>query len=448
MNEIPGNVKQYFQKHVSKNYKLEWNYCKGIKNIVVVPAISEYENIPFLIKSLSENDPEYFPSTLIIFIINHTASSKEEVKENNIRTIKLLRNAIIKGKTEDPLINTAVEKGLKFGLIDAASKGKEFDDKTGGVGLARKTAMDAALNVFDYNLPGKNIILSTDADCTVSDNYLQEVISKFNNENLFAAHTAFEHKLNSSCENNQAAIISYEIFLRYYVIQLKLAGSHYAFHTIGSTIVCDSDAYIRTGGMNKRKAAEDFYFLEKLAKNFPVVRIKNATVYPSGRTSWRVPFGTGKRMLSFIKHTQNNYLLANPISFDLLKTWLKLFDDFSENDTDKLLSMAKNIHIELYNFLLNQGFKNDWTNVIKNSKSEKQLALQKKIWFDGFRTLKLIHHFRDTAFPDINMFDALEILFDKTKTDFNPERKAGQIPDVKIQKEYLLQLRKLEEKLF
>ena len=65
------------------------------------------------------------------------------------------------------------------------------------------------------------------------------------------------------------AIICYEIFLRYYVLGLKFAKSDYAFHTIGSTMLCTPDAYVKVEGMNKRKAAEDFYFLEKLAKIYP-----------------------------------------------------------------------------------------------------------------------------------------------------------------------------------
>ncbi len=87
-------------------------------------------------------------------------------------------------------------------------------------------------------------------------------------------------------------------------------------------MICSYDSYIKTEGMNKRKAAEDFYFLEKLAKNFPITKIESATVYPSGRSSWRVPFGTGQRVTRFLAKGQNEYLLYSTESFRILKLWL------------------------------------------------------------------------------------------------------------------------------
>ncbi len=447
MNNLPDSVTRYLEKHLIKNYKLEWQPCEGIKNVVVIPAIAEYENIPLLINSFLKNDRYYFNSTLIIFVINHTVSSKSEVKTNNRITLKLLRSLINKQRVEHPYINDAIRSGLKIGLVDAASRGKEFDDKTGGVGLARKIGMDLALTVFDYTEPGKNILFCTDADCTVSSNYLKEIIDRFNKENLSAAYINFEHNLTGR-EKNAAAIISYEIFLRYYVVELKLAGSPYAFHTIGSTIICDADAYITNGGMNKRKAAEDFYFLEKLSKNFDVVRISSAEVYPSNRSSWRVPFGTGQRVTRFLSGKRNEYLLHNPKSFDALKMWLQVFSEMDSDNIDETLEKAKTIHNGLYNFLVEQDFKNDWLNIIKHSNSVEQLERQKKLWFDGFRTLKLIHHFRDSAFADINMFDALDILFGRMGMSYNVKRKDGTIPELGVQREYLLKLREIESELF
>jgi len=47
---------------------------------------------------------------------------------------------------------------------------------------------------------------------------------------------------------------------------LQQAGSPYAYHTIGSAFACRAEAYIAAGGMNRRHAAEDFYFLQQLAK--------------------------------------------------------------------------------------------------------------------------------------------------------------------------------------
>ena len=185
-------------------------------------------------------------------------------------SIQLLKD---KSSREDELINKIYKSGLKIGLIDASSAGKELPQKDAGVGLARKIGMDLALLILDYNSPRKKILICLDADCTVDKIILTEIVNNFNARNLSAAVVNYSHRI-ENCNEELKAIICYEIFLRYYELGLKYAKSPYAFPTIGSTIACDYESYIKSEGMNKRKAAEDFYFLEKLAKNYPVERLK------------------------------------------------------------------------------------------------------------------------------------------------------------------------------
>jgi hypothetical protein len=82
-------------------------------------------------------------------------------------------------------------------------------------------------------------------------------------------------------------------------------------------------------------------------------------------------------------------------------------------------------------------------NIIANSAGNEQFTRQKMRWFDGFKTLKLIHHLRDTVFPEINMFDALDKLFIMTGK-YPGIKRSDDIPPVNIQKEYLFYLRKSE----
>ena len=436
---IPPNVASYLKKHLISTYKVEWNNKIGIDHIVVIPAIAEYKNIKNLLKLLSRNDTSFFPSTLILFVINNSLSSEQSVKDDNHKSVRLLRK-IINRKAKGKLSTEIQQSGLQIGLIDAASNGREPDEKQFGVGLARKIGMDAALTIFDYDIETKKSIISLDADCKIHPDYLTNVIRDFNSNGYSAALVDFEHELNRKCEET-AAIICYEIFLRYYVSGLKYARSDYAFHTIGSTIVCDHTAYIKSGGMNKRKAAEDFYFLEKLAKNYEITQISSTTVYPSSRTSWRVPFGTGQRVTRFLSKTHNEYALFDPAVFDVLKSWLKVYNAGSSILPKHILNSAKEIHPELFNFLVKHNFEEQWENILSNTKSDTQFRHQKKIWFDGFRTLKLIHHLRDTAFPEINMFDALDQFFAKLKMKNKIKRDAGTVPDYKVQKKYLRLLR-------
>ena len=404
----PEKVTDYLEKKSLKKWDLEWNELSGIQAVIVIPAICEFENIQRVLLSLAQNNKTCLEKSLVIFVINNSVSSDPEVKDDNKKSITFLRE-IIHRKAKDRFADIIFNSGLHIGLIDAASEGKEFDDDEGGVGLARKIGMDTALQVFDYSIPSKKIIISLDADCVVESNYLAEIIRAFTKHNFSAATVEFEHDT-SEDGINRLAIISYEIFLRHYVAGLLFAESPYAFHTVGSTVVCDHDAYIKVGGMNTKKAAEDFYFLQKLAKHYTINRIGSTKVRPSARESWRVPFGTGRSMSDFSSN-KKDILLYDADVYIILKDWLELLNSDLSLNSSLNLKEAKIIHPELYNFLERRGFSRDWEKILENSKSVKQLNHQRINWFDAFETLKLVHHLRDTSFPMIDIDSGVKKLF-------------------------------------
>lgn len=440
MSDLPERVLKYLSKYSLPKWKLEFDNTSKIDSVIVIPAISEYFNILTLLESLSKSDNKYFSSTLVIFVINNTAQSNTEIKGNNLWSIEQIRN-IIKKQIDSGFTEKIISSGLNLGLVDAASKGNELPEKDAGAGLARKIGMDLALTVFDYSSERKKIIISLDADCTVKKNYLTGIIDNFKNEDLSAAVIKLEHRIEE--KETAEAIICYEIFLRYYVLGLKLANSPFAFHTVGSTMAFDYEAYIKAGGMNKRKAGEDFYLLEKIAKRTKIERIKSTTVYPSSRISRRVPFGTGPRIERFLSKVRNEYLLYAPETFIILKKWLEEFGKPDVLSSGKYLTIAKNIHPFLQQFLVLNNFENSWDKILKNSKSSVQLEKQKVDWFDGFRTLKLIHYLRDSGFPLIDMFDALDSILRYFDSKPGIRRKAGTIPRMTEQIDYLNILRKL-----
>ena len=445
---IPIEVKKYLGKYSLSSWKIEASSLENLTSVVVVPAICELENIKKLLVSLSNNDNRYFSSTLILFVINNSANSTFDVKEDNQKSLKVLREIMEKvNHSNDKFLERIIASNLRVGLVDASSPGKELPDKDAGVGLARKIGMDLALSVFDYQSKNKKILICLDADCTVENNYLTEIINNFNSKNISAAVVNYSHPIIEDNENSEA-IISYEIFLRFYDLGLIFANSPFAFPTIGSTMICDYESYIKVEGMNKRKAAEDFYFLEKLAKNYSIEKIKNTIVYPSSRSSWRVPFGTGQRVNRFLSQKQNEYLLYDPKSFSILKEWLEVFTSDKISSEGLLLESSKEIDLQLYEFLIQQHFHEDWKKILANSKTLEQLNRQKRNWFDGFKTLKLIHYLRDTKYPMINMFDAIDKLFGMMRnpstefaTKLSDERKGLSIPPIEIQMEYLTLLR-------
>jgi hypothetical protein len=224
---------------------------------------------------------------------------------------------------------------------------------------------------------------------------------------------------------------------------LRYAGSYYAFHTIGSAMACDHGIYIKTEGMNKKKAAEDFYFLEKISKNTQIHNIKTTAVYPSERKSWRVPFGTGQRVTRFHAQTHEEYFLYDPHIFDILKEWLNIFHSGEILSTEQYLGYGKSINKGLHEFLQQQNFELNFTAILNSSKSVLQLKKQQLKWFDGFRTLKLIHFLRDNYFSNINMYDALDNVFAKCDIT-RPYRKNDGIPSKEIQLQYLERLRLLD----
>jgi hypothetical protein len=437
ISNLPEIVQKYLSKYGNSKWLLEYNKGETYDCVVVVPAIAEYENIIILLNSLSENIFGNDYKIIIVFVINDLASSSTEVKTDNKKSLFLL-NAILKNNSSlHPVVNKYNSSGLSIGFVDASSAGFEMPAKTGGVGLARKIGMDLSLSVFNYK--SENILICLDADCTIEKNYFEKIISLFNKQNLNAAVINYEHPLTGNDENVKA-IICYEIFLRYYELGLKYSGSDYAFQTVGSAMACDYEAYIKIEGMNKLKAAEDFYFLEKLSKHYKIHKINYTTVFPSGRKSWRVPFGTGQRINRFFTGTTNEYLLYDPMSFSILKEWLQIFHLEKKFTGENYLQMASDIHQELYNFLGEQNFRDDYNRILANSKNVRQINLQKHRWFDGFKTLKLIHHLRDKAFPLINMFDALDLLLKELNLPAVNERDSI-IPDISVQKKYLHILR-------
>jgi hypothetical protein len=451
---IPDKIFDYLNKRASDIWQIENDYKKYFQKIIVVPSIAELNNLPDLIRSLELNDELDLLNTLLLIVVNNNISSIEEVKNDNQKTIDYLKN---------------IKSRVNISFIDACSAGKEMDDKNGGVGLARKIGMDLALTKFDYLSLNKKIIISTDADCKVDSDYLSEISHEFISNNYEAAVVNFAHDISGDDEETKA-IICYEIFLRYYVLGLSFAKSEYAFHTIGSTMLCTPDAYVKVEGMNKRKAAEDFYFLEKLAKIYPIGEIKSTSVHPSKRGSWRVPFGTGRSVDRFLSNTRDEYLLYDPKSFAVLKTWLEVFfnnslsqpeparpagglvsgsflakvdDQKNAKIYESLIKISQNIHPALSDFLSKQDFQNFINKVLLINNNPIEIDKQKHFWFDAFRTLKLIHYLRDETYPNINMFDAIDELLRMMKIENSIKRNSG-MPDLEIQKEYLLLLRKIQ----
>ena len=153
-----------------------------------------------------------------------------------------------------------------------------------------------------------------------------------------------------------------------------------------------------------------------------------------------MPFGTGQRVGRYLSEKKDEYVLLNPLSFDILKQWLNLF--YNGNDFNLIFNNSEKISVPLFKFLKEQDFLKIMERIKNNSTSDGQIYNQKVKWFDGFRTLKLIHHLRDNGYPEVNMFDALDEMFNKVDINFDTKREKGSIPSIELQKKYLSEMRK------
>ena len=364
--------------------------------IIVIPCFNEYNLIDTLV-SLKNCDSAH-GSVEVIVVINASIDSAEKVIRQNKITLK---------QTNDWIKANTSEK-LKFFLIVE----NNLPSKHAGVGLARKIGMDEAVFRFEKIKNKQGVIVCLDADCNCSKNYFVEIEKAFfENRKANAASIKFEHNINTTLYDEKIlkGITLYELHLRYYIEALRYAKFPFAFHTIGSCMAVRSGTYQKQGGMNKRKAGEDFYFLQKIIPLGHFIEIKSATVYPSPRVSDRVPFGTGKAMGTFLESNNHIYYSYHFKIFKILKIFFKDVPKFYEEgwSQEKSIAFFKPLvflFLESVNFLQKiEEFKNNSTNF-------ESFKNRFYIWFNAFMVLKFVHYMRDNGYENMNVVEAVNLL--------------------------------------
>lgn len=447
----PSGVNKYLQRYSNLDGRaLVSSSLSGVENAVVVPVLQERNSLFKTLTSLAKNPPVDLKRTVVICVVNNhppSVAGADAVADNQ-ETLLLLEGLIKRRDGEAALFPgreadyfAIADSELRLSLIDASSPGLEIPERDGGVGSARKMGMDAALQILDAEGSGRGIISCLDADALVEDNYLSAISEFFKKSNCPAAHTAYAHQIPDNLEH-LSSICRYEIFLRSYVIGLMYAGSPYAFPSIGSTISCTAQSYLAVRGMNRRAVAEDFHFLDKLAKLGPVGFIGKTTVHPSARLSRRVAFGTGRKMHYFLEEAKEEYLVHHPDIFTILRAWLEEVTAAPDRSAGAIMAAAKNIHPLLNGYLNGVKFPENWEMIRKNSADADHLLRQFHAWFDGLKTLRLVHHLERATFPPVDMFRGLTCLLRMTHREISAlGETADGIPDGMKQYAILLELR-------
>jgi len=365
-------------------WTLDLEAARPLPGAIVIPALAESSSIPLLLDSLSADGTLPGAGLAVIFVVNNRLDAALEEKEDNLATLKLLESA--RATLPFPL-----------GIVDAASPGMELPLKDGGVGLARKLGHDLLLPFLDFS-SADPVIVSLDADTLVQPGYSGAIMHHFRTAAAGGAVIPFQH-LQATGKPESRAIERYELFLRCYVAGLAHAGSPYAFQTVGSAMACRASAYLKCGGMNRRRAGEDFYFLQSLAKTSGVAQVKGTTVFPSPRRSARVPFGTGRAMGMLLDKEPGAIRFYRPECYLLLKAWLELAQTGCKERCRELCDKGEALSATLGSFLQEQNFGSAWNGFIDQHATHEKLESAFHGWFDAFRTMKLFHYLAETDSP-------------------------------------------------
>ena len=364
--------KYYNKRALTSPWQLAGTSRNNFQAAIIIPALAESQSLPQTIASLATNPDEYLQQTLIVIVINNRQSASSENKADNRLTIEWLQN--------DPYPQ------LNIAWVDAASDGLELPEKE-GVGLARKIGFDLSLPLLDW--AAQPLLISLDADTLVDANYLPAISQHFETTRCGGATIPFRHQSTDTPEQD-AAIRCYELYLRSYLFGLKQAGSPYAYHTVGSAFACLAGSYVAAGGMNRRHAAEDFYFIQQLAKTCGVEMLQGTVVHPSARFSDRVPFGTGKAVQGQVKDRQQLFQFSSAKGFIILRQWLELVCENLDEPAEVLLEQASRLSPRLHTFLAELNFAATWERLQKNYGTPQKRLTAFHGWFDGLRTRQML----------------------------------------------------------
>lgn len=287
-------------------------------------------------------------------------------------------------------------------VVDRFTTGRHLPARQ-GVGLARKIGADIALELVARGLVRHPFVAMTDADTSLPDDYFERIAGL--KPECAAALFPFWHEPRGQLDVDRATAL-YEIRLRYLQRGLQWANSPYAFHSVGSTVAVHALSYAQVRGVPKRQAAEDFYLLNKLCKLRPLARLEGAPVRIHSRISSRVPFGTGAATATLAR--SDALELYHPKCFAAVREVTDLLTKLSESPSQSLPELLAHRSPPIQGFLESQGALRDWPTLRDQAPSRSARLRHLHEWFDGFRTLKLMHHVRDHGATSLPWREATE----------------------------------------
>jgi len=393
----------------------------NLSMVIAIPASNE----PGILHTLTALR-NCFPTrgdTEIIIALNSSESAPAEVISQNLQTEEDIRQ----------LIQT--NQNQKFRILLTNRTG--ISVKKAGAGFARKIAMDHALSRFDQLNKPEGVIISLDADTLCETNYLSAVEEHFeNNPASRACSVYFEHPIegNEYPASVYSGITQYELHLRYYIEGLRYAGHPHAYHTVGSAFCLRAGVYASQGGMNKRSAGEDFYFLQKIIPLGNYHELNTTCLIPSPRPSGRVAFGTGPVVRKFLTGEIDSLDSYHPRVFHDLREFLSGIPLLYRGTEKETLAIYKSLPGSIQKNLGDEFFYK-LKEIRDNSSREETFHKRFYHWFNMFRTLKYINFAHKEFYPRIIVQKAASEFLEKTIPTGKPGRDA---------KELLFRFRKIQ----
>ncbi|MGQ1890306.1 glycosyltransferase family 2 protein [Thermophagus sp. OGC60D27] len=395
----------------------------SLKQIVVIPAYLEKD---YLFRTLDALCACHPPSGAVevIVVFNTSEKDRREVQEEQERCSRQVK-AYNRKKTVSWLQIHALEVW-------------HLRKKHFGAGMARKTGLDEAVRRFyELNHPD-GIITCLDADSPVAPNYFQAIEEWYSDPKHQGAVIYFEHPLEGQDYSQEIydAITLYELHLRYYLRALANTGFPYAAHTIGSCMTFRAVKYVQAGGMPRKQAGEDFYFLQKLIPLGGFGEITTTTVYPSPRPSDRVIFGTGASIRQHVDGIKKLGTTYNPEAFNDLANFFSRIGELRAITPDQFEAWSYHLTGPLRSFLLNTHFEEELSIIRNNSNSEKTFIKRFYTTFNAFRIVKYLNYSHEHFYAKTDVFDAAYTLLENTGIDPS---------DILDEKELLRKYRELEK---
>lgn len=379
---------------------------------LAIPCYGEDQLLPNTLASLKKASTKR-ETILLCLTINEKHSSPKEIKDSNRKTVAWLKRQFQFSQIADN-ISYAEAETFDILLINRCED-FAFPEKQ-GVGLARKIGNDIGASLFHEGRLISPWLHNTDGDAQIPTDYFDQVRDLPLNKNISAVLFQYEHvhQAGITAESHWKAAIFYEIWLRYYVAGLAFAGSLYAFPTIGSTITIHAGKYTQAHGFPKKSAGEDFYLLNKLAKIGKIKYLMGSPIKLIDRYSNRVPFGTGQGTGKIEEQSRegDSYDIYDPKIFEILKRFLQAIGQvYSKKDYQCLTSLEKHLNPTelktLWKFCQLSELEKEVIASQKRAGPTGSAWAQFQHWFDAFRILKFIHHFRDHLYPSLPIQSAI-----------------------------------------